>query len=224
MTEKVPTPDTSSIVAPATPQGKLDVVKAKLKDVVSLKNMRGVVIFFGIGEQKPFQVPAKEVAMNRTRKNLLYFATNYACVAVLVAFISILMNPFFLFILMCIGAAWYQNAQITSTETEENKFQVLGRAIDAAQRNMILIGRKSYVSCFLGNVLQSNTVRYCLLATLSSATRTFPTKMNLDSLKKSLFPSHRLRMTSSYSYNEPNLGFFVAIFYYKPWNQDHRGL
>ncbi|CAK4079446.1 unnamed protein product [Aphanomyces euteiches] len=150
MTEKVPTPDTSSIVAPATPQGKLDVVKAKLKDVVSLKNMRGVVIFFGIGEQKPFQVPAKEVAMNRTRKNLLYFATNYACVAVLVAFISILMNPFFLFILMCIGAAWYQNAQITSTETEENKFQVLGRAIDAAQRNMILIGLTAVLIIYFG--------------------------------------------------------------------------
>ncbi|RHY96854.1 hypothetical protein DYB37_004376 [Aphanomyces astaci] len=139
MTEKKA--DVNSIPSPAIPVGQLDALKAKLKDVLSLKNLRGVVLFFGLGEQKPFQVPAKAVMMARTRKNLLYFATNYACVAILVGFISILMNPFFLFVLMCIAGGWYQNAQISTTETEENKFTVMGRPVDAAQRNMGLIGR-----------------------------------------------------------------------------------
>ncbi|ETV71114.1 hypothetical protein H257_13513 [Aphanomyces astaci] len=148
MTEKKA--DVNSIPSPAIPVGQLDALKAKLKDVLSLKNLRGVVLFFGLGEQKPFQVPAKAVMMARTRKNLLYFATNYACVAILVGFISILMNPFFLFVLMCIAGGWYQNAQISTTETEENKFTVMGRPVDAAQRNMGLIGLTAVLIIYFG--------------------------------------------------------------------------
>ncbi|ETW01714.1 hypothetical protein H310_06322 [Aphanomyces invadans] len=148
MTEKKA--DVSSLPSPAVPVGQLDVVKAKLKDVMSLKNLRGIVLFFGLGEQKPFQVPAKAIMMNRTRKNLLYFATNYAAVAILVGFVSILMNPFFLFVLMCIAAGWYQNAQISATETEDNKFTVMGRPVDANQRNVGMTGITALLIIYFG--------------------------------------------------------------------------
>ncbi|KAF0691041.1 Aste57867_17653 [Aphanomyces stellatus] len=157
--------DAGAIPSPKLPAGQLDVVKAKLKDIMSLKNLRGVVLFFGLGEPKPFQVPAKEVAMNRTRKNLLYFATNYAVVAILVGFISILMNPFFLFVLMCIGALWYQNAQISAQETEDKKFQIAGRNIDPSQRNVILlIFTAVLVIYFGGSVLFSIASMSALLS------------------------------------------------------------
>ncbi len=60
------------------------------------------------------------------------------------------MNPFFVFILLCIGAGWYYIAQAASNETEENPFKVMGRPINANQRNVGMLGGtlKIYVFVF----------------------------------------------------------------------------
>jgi len=76
------------ISVPMAPIGNMEMIQKKLKDVMNLKNLRGIPSFFGIGEEKPFNIPTRQIAMIRTRKNVLYFATNYACVAVCVAFLS----------------------------------------------------------------------------------------------------------------------------------------
>ncbi|OQR93833.1 hypothetical protein ACHHYP_02195 [Achlya hypogyna] len=139
-----------SIAPPLAPMNSVAMMRAKMKDVMNLRNLRGVVIFFGLGEQKPFEVPAKEIALSRMRKNMLYFATNYMLVVACVGFLSILMNPFFLFILMCIAAGWYYVAQITANETEENPFKLGGRPVNASQRNVGMLAITGILVVYFG--------------------------------------------------------------------------
>ncbi|EQC33637.1 hypothetical protein SDRG_08741 [Saprolegnia diclina VS20] len=139
-----------TIAAPLAPMNSMAMMAAKMKDVMNLRNLRGVVSFFGLGEPKPFEVPAKEIALSRLRKNMLYFATNYMLVVACVGFLSILMNPFFLFILMCIAAGWYYVAQITANETEENPFKIGGRSVSASQRNVGMLAVTGVLVVYFG--------------------------------------------------------------------------
>ncbi|OQS04442.1 hypothetical protein THRCLA_03321 [Thraustotheca clavata] len=140
----------NAIAPPLAPMNSMAMMKAKMKDVMNLRNLRGVVIFFGLGEPKPFEMPAKDVALTRLRKNMMYFATNYMLVVACVGFLSILMNPFFLFILMCIAAGWYYVAQITASETEENPFKIAGRPVNASQRNVGMLAITGILVVYFG--------------------------------------------------------------------------
>jgi hypothetical protein len=43
---------------------------------------------FTAGEEKPFNLPSREVAVPRVRKNVAFFATNYAISAALVGVVT----------------------------------------------------------------------------------------------------------------------------------------
>lgn len=81
-------PVASKLVVEAAQTHALARVKEQLLQVVSLRNTRGLAQFLGLGEEKPFNVPAREALAPRARKNVLFFRTNYVISAALVGVVT----------------------------------------------------------------------------------------------------------------------------------------
>lgn len=80
--------DESKLVVDVVQTHALMKVKDQLMKVINLRNVRGVSQFLGLGEEKPFNVPSREVLAPRARKNVMFFSTNYAISAALVGVVT----------------------------------------------------------------------------------------------------------------------------------------
>lgn len=94
-------------------QHALQKVKEQLAKAVDVRNVRGITQFFGLGkeraalsffrneracihssccviagEEKPFNIPGREVLATRARKNAVFFSANYAISAALVGVVT----------------------------------------------------------------------------------------------------------------------------------------
>ncbi|CCI41670.1 unnamed protein product [Albugo candida] len=121
------------------PKSAIQRVKQNVQELIKLRNVRGISLFFGLGEEKPFNMPEKSVVMSRLRKNMLFFATNYALVAMAVGSIAIMLNPFFLFVLLCLGGFWFYVLNLPVSESPDNTTVVFGREITPEQRRLGMI-------------------------------------------------------------------------------------
>ncbi|CAI5745303.1 unnamed protein product [Peronospora destructor] len=132
------------------PQHALHKIRNQIAKAVSVQNVRGISQFFGLGEEKPFNVPERQVLASRCRKNALYFRTNYAISAALVGVVTILLNPFFLFVLICLGGFWLYMSSTKADESPENPTKVMGRTVTPEQRQLGMLGVSAAVIVVFG--------------------------------------------------------------------------
>ncbi|CAI5725819.1 unnamed protein product [Peronospora effusa] len=132
------------------PQHALQKIRNKIVKSVNIQNVRGVSQFFGFGEEKPFNVPERQVLASRCRKNALYFSANYAISAALVGVVTILLNPFFLFVLICLGGFWLYMSSATADESPENPTKIMGRTVTPEQRQLGMLGVSAAVIVVFG--------------------------------------------------------------------------
>ncbi|CAI5747354.1 unnamed protein product [Peronospora destructor] len=74
------------------------------------------------------------------RKNALYFSASYAISAALVGVVTILLNPFFFFVLICLGGFWLDMSSATADESPENSTKIIGRTVTPEQRQLDMLG------------------------------------------------------------------------------------
>uniref|UniRef100_M4BI58 PRA1 family protein n=1 Tax=Hyaloperonospora arabidopsidis (strain Emoy2) TaxID=559515 RepID=M4BI58_HYAAE len=138
------------------PEHVLKKMRNQIFQAVDVRNVRGLSQFFGLGEEKPFNVPGRDVLASRCRKNALFFSANYAISAALVGVVTILLNPFFLFVLICLGGFWLYMTSATANETPENPTKIMGRTVTPDQRKLGM----------LGAALSPCRMRFCVTALL----------------------------------------------------------
>ncbi|KAF1335703.1 Prenylated rab acceptor 1, partial [Globisporangium splendens] len=161
----------------------LSKVKDQLLQIVNLKNVRGITQFFGLGEEKPFNVPSREALAPRTRKNVLYFGTNYAVSAALVGVVTILLNPMFLFVLICLAGFWLYASSAAANETPENPMLVFGKPITPEQRKLGMTGISlGVIVIFGGSILFTICSASSALAISHAILRDCPTVREEDEL------------------------------------------
>ncbi|KAJ0400153.1 hypothetical protein P43SY_007172 [Pythium insidiosum] len=157
-------------------------VKEQLSQVVDIRNVRGLGLFFGFGEEKPFNIPKREDLAPRTRKNIVFFATNYAISAALVGVVTILLNPVFLFVLICIGGFWLYGSSVASSDPN-GTVVVFGRALTPEQRKMGQIAVSlGVIVLFGGSILFTICSASAALATAHAILRDCPIVRNEDEL------------------------------------------
>ncbi|KAF4325053.1 hypothetical protein JM18_000916 [Phytophthora kernoviae] len=147
---KVAADEPQGTITMEMPQHALQKVKNQLVKAVDIRNVRGISQFFGLGEEKPFNVPGREVLASRCRKNALYFSANYAISAALVGVVTILLNPFFLFVLICLGGFWLYMSSATANESPENPTKIMGRTVTPDQRKLGMLGVSAAVIVVFG--------------------------------------------------------------------------
>uniref|UniRef100_K3W702 PRA1 family protein n=1 Tax=Globisporangium ultimum (strain ATCC 200006 / CBS 805.95 / DAOM BR144) TaxID=431595 RepID=K3W702_GLOUD len=161
----------------------LSKVRDQLFQIVNLKNVRGITQFFGLGEEKPFNVPSREALAPRTRKNVLYFGTNYAVSAALVGVVTILLNPMFLFVLICLAGFWLYASSAAANETPENPMLVFGKPITPEQRKLGMTGISlGVIVIFGGSILFTICSASSALAISHAILRDCPTVREEDEL------------------------------------------
>uniref|UniRef100_A0AAV1T5W4 PRA1 family protein n=1 Tax=Peronospora matthiolae TaxID=2874970 RepID=A0AAV1T5W4_9STRA len=132
------------------PEHVLKKMRNQIFQAVDVRNVRGLSQFFGLGEEKPFNVPGRDVLASRCRKNALFFSANYAISAALVGVVTILLNPFFLFVLICLGGFWLYMTSATANETPENPTKIMGRNVTPDQRKLGMLGVSAAVVVIFG--------------------------------------------------------------------------
>ncbi|CAI5711932.1 unnamed protein product [Hyaloperonospora brassicae] len=182
----------AATVAADEPQGTITievpehVLKKMRKQVfkaVDVRNVRGLSQFFGLGEEKPFNVPGREVLAVRCRKNAVFFSANYAISAALVGVVTILLNPFFLFVLICLGGFWLYMTSATASETPENPTKIMGRTVTPDQRKLGMLGvSAAVVVLFGGSILFTICSASGALAMSHAILRDCPTICEEDEL------------------------------------------
>ncbi|RLN93971.1 hypothetical protein BBJ28_00004091 [Nothophytophthora sp. Chile5] len=107
-------------------QHALQKVKNQLFKAVDIRNVRGLSLFFGLGEEKPFNMPGRD----ETDGHLgLFLISVYS-----------LLNPFFLFVLICLAGFWLYMSSATANETPENPTKIMGRTVTPDQRKLGMLG------------------------------------------------------------------------------------
>ncbi|CAH0477372.1 unnamed protein product [Peronospora belbahrii] len=136
------------------PQHVLQKIRNEIVKAVNIQNVRGISQFFGLGEEKPFNVPARQEIASRCRKNALFFSANYLISAALVGVVTILLNPFFLFVLICLSGFWIYMSSATANESPENPTKIMGRIVTPEQRKLGMLGvSAAVVVVFGGSIL-----------------------------------------------------------------------
>ncbi|KAK1948270.1 PRA1 family protein B5 [Phytophthora citrophthora] len=147
---KVASDEPQGTITMEVPQHALQKIRNQLFKAVDIRNVRGISQFFGLGEEKPFNVPGREVLASRCRKNALFFSANYAISAALVGVVTILLNPFFLFVLICLGGFWLYMSSATANESPENPTKIMGRTVTPEQRKLGMLGVSAAVIVVFG--------------------------------------------------------------------------
>ncbi|KAI9906179.1 hypothetical protein PsorP6_004288 [Peronosclerospora sorghi] len=86
--KKVASDEPQGTITIEVPQHALQKIRNHLVSAVDIRNVRGVSLFFGLGEEKPFNVPSRDMLASRCRKNTLFFSANYAISAALVGVVT----------------------------------------------------------------------------------------------------------------------------------------
>ncbi|CEG49174.1 Prenylated rab acceptor 1 [Plasmopara halstedii] len=139
-----------TIIASKVPHQVLQEFRDQMAKAVDIRNVRGISQFFGLGEEKPFNLPNRDVLATRCRRNAFFFSANYAISAALVGVITILLNPFFLFVLICLGGFWLYMSSATANESPENPTKIMGRTVSPDQRKIGLLGVSAVVIVIFG--------------------------------------------------------------------------
>ncbi|TMW60591.1 hypothetical protein Poli38472_000633 [Pythium oligandrum] len=161
--------------------GAINKVKDNLLQAINIRNVRGLAVFFGFGEEKPFNLPSKEVLTTRTRKNAAFFATNYAVLAALVGVVTILMNPLFLFVLMCLAGFWFYGS--SAGTDEQGQIIIMGRPVTPEQRKLgMTVISLVIIIVFGGSIFFSICTASVALATAHAVLRDCPIVRDEDEL------------------------------------------
>ncbi|TDH64769.1 uncharacterized protein CCR75_001535 [Bremia lactucae] len=142
--------ESQGIITIEIPQHALQKLSKQLLNAVDIRNVRGISQFFGLGQEKPFNIPGRDVLTSRCRKNALYFCANYAISAALVGVVTILLNPFFLFVLICLGGFWLYMSTATANDSPENPTKIMGHTVTPDQRKVGMLGVSSAVVVVFG--------------------------------------------------------------------------
>lgn len=165
------------------PQHALQKIRNRVVQAVDIRNVRGISQFFGLGEEKPFNIPGRDVLATRCRKNALFFSANYAISAALVGVITILLNPFFLFVLICLGGFWLYMSSATANELPDNPTKIMGRTVTPDQRKMGMLGvSAAVIVVFGGSILFTICSASGALAISHAILRDCPTVREEDEL------------------------------------------
>ena len=71
------------------------------------EHFRGVGVFFGIGEERPYYVEkTPSLLIERLRHNVMFFYLNYMAIAGVMFFLMMLMSPSTIIGLVLLGALW----------------------------------------------------------------------------------------------------------------------
>lgn len=133
-------------------------VLIQLRQAISIRHIRGIHPFLGLGEEKPFTIPPREIVTRRCRFNALFFATNYT---ILVGTLSVLtmyvytinylnancislMNPLFLFAIVMVALGWAYVAKLANNDDEMNPILIAGRKVTSKERSLAMMGGMHY--------------------------------------------------------------------------------
>ncbi|CAI5726730.1 unnamed protein product [Peronospora destructor] len=103
-------------------------------------------------EETPFNVPEKcQVLALRCRKNALHFSANLRHLCGAAGVVTILLNSFFLFVLICLGDFWLD---MMADESPENPTKITGHTVTPEQRQLGMLGvSAAVIIVFRGSIL-----------------------------------------------------------------------
>ena len=109
-----------SNVSSALPQGLKDNIEQAKSQLFSKSKVRNPMVFFGIGEEKPFYLErSPPLIMARLQHNSNFFLLNYMMITALFFVITLLISPSAIFGIGVIGLSWasfvraFQNGSTT---------------------------------------------------------------------------------------------------------------
>ncbi|KAF0691045.1 Aste57867_17657 [Aphanomyces stellatus] len=123
-----------------SPLDRIHLLRMQVRDLMDLNNIRGIMSFFGFGEDQPFLVPQDRCEFEcRTKSNFAYFSVNYFVITCLIGFQHALLNPIFMVVLTVLGAGWAYCNYLTVHETSGNPVIILGGPTTPMQRDTCMM-------------------------------------------------------------------------------------
>ena len=115
--------DVISNVSARIPQGTKDYLSQAQQDFLNRENLKGVTVYFGIGEERPFYIEkVPSLLMERIRLNLSLFYLNYMLLTAVLFVLTLLISPSAIIGIGLLGLAW----MYVIKSTQSGSMQIYG--------------------------------------------------------------------------------------------------
>jgi hypothetical protein len=127
--------DVISNVSARIPQGTKDYLSQAQQDFLNRENLKGVTVYFGIGEERPFYIEkVPSLLMERIRLNLSLFYLNYMLLTAVLFVLTLLISPSAIIGIGLLGLAW----MYVIKSTQSGSMPIYGFSISAKQASLFM--------------------------------------------------------------------------------------
>lgn len=135
-------------VSSSLPEGAKNFIQNAKERVFDSDKLRSFSVFFGIGEQRSFNIVLRPTnLLPRLKNNVLFFYLNYIILTFLVFLLSLLvfvLNPTTMIILAVLAVAWFVALKATTSDG----FQVCGFTVTRKEVSALMIIISGVVAYF----------------------------------------------------------------------------